>query len=136
MYGAIRSFATFLKIGAAIWTIIGIVGFIAYLLDPHTLLGSFVPPGNLFGMLLLGCVLLFHWLMLCLGMYAFGQFLDLQLVIGETLTEVARRRKKYQGYDEVPKDGNWAAMPQRPGSPMRLLKTEEEDQGRSVWTAR
>ncbi|MCC6615205.1 MAG: hypothetical protein IT320_17140 [Anaerolineae bacterium] len=136
MYGAIRSFATFLKIGAAIWAMIGIVGFLAYLLDPRAFLGGFAPPGSLLGILLVGGVLLFHWLMLCLGMYAFGQFLDLQIAMGETLTEVARRRKKYKGYDEVPKDGNWASMPQRPGSPMRLLKTEEEDQGRNVWAGR
>lgn len=134
MYGALRSFASFLKIGAAVWAIIGIFGFIVYLSDPRGMLGPFMPPGNALGVVVLGGVLLFHWLMLCLGMYAFSQFLDLQIAIGETLTEVARRRKKYQGYDQAPKDGNWAAIPKRPGSPMRLLRPEEEDEGRDVWS--
>jgi len=99
----------------------------------------------------------------CIGMYALAQFIDLQARIGKAMTAASRRRQqyqqvqqyqqsehysqyqqpqqyqpseKYQGYDEVPKDGNWASMPVPPGSPTRHLRSDEEEQRRNVWTSR
>ncbi len=87
----------------------------------------------------------------CIGVYALAQFIGLQVRIGNAMTAARRRRQQaqqhqqaqqyqpseeYQGYDEVPKDGNWASMPERPGSSSRLLGPDEEEQKRNVWTSR
>ncbi|MBE0689127.1 MAG: hypothetical protein IH587_03280 [Anaerolineae bacterium] len=87
----------------------------------------------------------------CIGVYALAQFIDLQITIGHALAAARRRRQqaeqhqqaqqfqqseKYQGYDGVPEDGNWASLPERPGSSSRLLRPDEEEQRRNVWTSR
>ncbi len=97
MYMALRFFGLMLRTGGFIWAVLGVFGFSTFIFDARIFLGQYVPPVGSLLLLLIGGFVLFHWLLLCLGMYAAGQFIQLMISLEASAFALRTKDSSSQG---------------------------------------